>query len=329
MKSVCLNQCHNITGDALAGIDREIGKRLQELELVECKQINNQSLTSTVQLCSYLVKLNLRGVSSICDHTIIALATSCPYLEYLDLSAQMISSSTSTNSHTPRVGPEGVKALGTHCHRLRVLRCNGCTRLDDDCIMTVSRGCIHLEELALKCCYRITDEAIKAIGENCPSIVCIILSSCKQISDIGIKCLTQGCQKLKVIELMGVTQITDDGAIYIALNCPNLRRINLRDCYRLSDKSLLGLAAFCSHLEDIDMFAVDDLSNNSIHNLHKYCPSLRALNVGGSEISDVNLQELALAFYFCRKKEGNLALEPLHKSQKIHQQHAKVRYLFI
>lgn len=321
-----LNQCYDITDDALAGIDSEIGKRLNEAEFTGCGKLHH-SISRMVRLCPHLLKLNLRGVPLICDKTIIALATSCSQLEHLDLSVQTIRSSTSTKSYTPKVGSEGIKALGNNCPRLRILRVNGCTRLDDECIITVAKGCTSLEELALKHCYRITDSALKIIGENCPSMTRIFLSSCKYISDGGIKRLSQGCHMLEVVDLMGVVQITDNSVIHMAMNCSNLKRLNLRDCYRLSDKSLRGLTELCSYLEDIDMYAVDHLSDHSIDELHSCCPFIRSLNVGGSEISDVMLKKLNKILFCSTKTNNKLALKPLHKQLEVHVQHVKVRFI--
>lgn len=322
LKSLCLNECHQVTEEALVGIDVETGEHLLELELMDCSKLN--SLTRIVQLCPRLLKLNLRGLSKLSDESIYALAISCPLLEFLDLSTQIVRTTHDSKSYIPRVGPEGIKALGNHCHKLRVLRCNGCSHLNDDCIHAVARGCVLIEELGLKGCYRLTNEAVIAIGQYCSSLVRIYLSSCKHISDYGIKRLCHGCQNLEVLELEGLTNLSDDGVVQMAINCRNLKRVNLQECYRLSDKSLRALFGLCIHIEDVNVCAVDNLTDNAIQ---KDIDSsfIRTLNLGGSNVSDVMLKNVGRSLLFSKKLPNKLSLVPLHRQREIHNQHIKVR----
>ncbi len=326
LKSVCLNNCRNVTDDSLVGINSDTGKRLLEIELMGCDQLHH-SIAKTVQLCPNLMMLNLRGVSLVCDETILALAKSCPFVEHLDVSAQSIRTTTSTNSFTPRIGFKGMQALGDHCHKLRILRCNGCIRLDDECITVVAEGCPLLEELALKNCFRITDQAVTAVGEHCKAMKHIILSSCREISDVGIVNLSVGCFNLEIVNLAGLTHITDNSVVHMAINCKLLKRVNLRGCYKLSDKTLVALAELCLYLEDIDLYGVDSLTDKSIGSINFNSSMFRSLDVGNTEVTEAMLKKLSKDLYCSFKIENKLVLEPLHSRLDIHRQHSKVRII--
>lgn len=325
LKVIKLNHCCALTDKALVALDEEIGRRLEELELVGCQKLTNVSIGRIVKFCPYLRKLNLKGVPMISNESAIPLANSCSSLEYLDLSAQMTSSLPSTDSQTPRVGSEGIFNIGKNCFNLRTLLLDGCTRVDDESIIAIARGCTKLKVLSLKSCYRISNRSLVVIGQNCILLEQLFLSSCKDIDDSGLIGLSYRCHQIVRIDLMGVSQITDNGIVHFAFKSSNLKNINLRDCYRLTDKSLIGLAAFCPFIEDIDMFAVDNLSDKSILALNDSCPQLRSMNVGGSEISDTLLQSLASNLHYCLKVKEKLLLEPLHKSKNVHLRHTKVR----
>ena len=72
------------------------------------------------------------------------------------------------------------------------------------------------------------------------------------------------------------------------------------------------------------LHAVDNLSDASISVLPSYAPYLRTVKVGDSKISDYVLQEISKDMYYSVRVKEQLALEPLHKELKIHEQHKQV-----
>ena len=318
-----LNQCHSVSDNTLAGVDKEIGQRLEEIELAGCKNIY-QSMNRLVQICPNLLKLNLRGVPLICDKILISLADSCPQLECLDLSVETNKCCTTTKSYTPRIGSDGIKAIGASCKNLQVLRLNGCTRVDDSSIISIANGCRGLKLIELRYCHRISSRSIEAIGEHCHDMKQVVFTLCKEIDDRGIVALAVGCPFLEEVDLMGLSLIRDNSIIRMAIMCKLLKRINLRDCYQLSNRSFRAVIELCTHLEMIDMHAVDNLSDASISVLPSYAPYLRTVKVGDSKISDYVLQEISKDMYYSVRVKEQLALEPLHKELKVHEQHKQV-----
>ena len=126
---------------------------IKEIQLVDCRKLTGKSLVVIAASCPSIEKIDLRGIPLIDNLALDALASNCRQLEMVDLSANLDSAGKSLRSHIPRVGPDGLYAIGKHSSRLKILMCNGVTRIDDTCIMSLARGCTSLEVLAIKKCY--------------------------------------------------------------------------------------------------------------------------------------------------------------------------------
>ena len=296
LRELNLSDCIDLSDAALEPISSSadftatFGARLTSLNFTGCHKITDKGIVSVASACPSLERINLAGVPLITCKGMAVLARNCQHLKFVDISSDIQALSDNPRSRVPRVGPDGIKAIGHYCKNLRVLRCNGASRIDASSIIEVAKGCPRLEVLTLRHCHRITDECIEAIGRYCPLLRELDLGCCLGVSDAAMLALSRGgcAQTLESIDCTGLASLSDASMVSLASNCTKLRRFIVRGCPQLSDDVVSALCthgATRSHLEELDMFGVQSISDRSLDLLVACRMTLRTADFTGSRIS--------------------------------------------
>ena len=215
--AAAIASCHALKELNLAGYLCEFGEFMST--------VTDDIIQVIAQGCGGLEKLNLHN-APLTDRALETLGRCCPLLTELDLSANCGECDRDGHGGTqsmPTIGAytdDGVVALASGCHKLRVLDLHMCTKL--------------------------TDRSLKALAEHCNKLETLDLSGvCIEFQRWG-----DGPQ---------TPLYTDDGITSLAMACQGLRSLNLHVCNRLTDRALEALAVYCTKLEDLDLSGTDQV----------------------------------------------------------------------
>lgn len=283
------------------------GTRLSSLVLTGCNKITDNAVTPIASACPLLQRIDLAGVPLVTCKGMASLARNCPYLNSIDISSNIQAIADNPRSRVPRVGSDGIKALGRHCQHLRILRCNGASRIDASAIVEIAKGCLDLEVLTLRHCHLITDECIEAVAVHCSLLRELDIGCCLGISNTAILALSQGrcTQTLESIDFTGLQTLSDASMVPLVSNCPTLQTLILRDCCHLSDDVVSALCqsdrlrtdnGVCipsRKLEKLDLLGAKGISDRSLDTLRTHRMSLRTADFSGSQISAGALKQFS------------------------------------
>ena len=309
----------------------KFGTRLASLVLTGCSKITDNAVISIASACPLLQRIDLEGVPLVTCKGVTSLATHCPYLNSIDISSDIQAIADNPRSRVPRVGSEGIKALGRHCKHLRILRCNGASRIDASAIVEIAKGCPDLEVLTLRHCHLITDKCVKAVAEHCSLLRELEIGCCLGISNAAILALSQGrcTQTLESIDFTGLQTLSDTSMIPLVSTCPKLQTLILRDCRHLSDafvsalcqsdglRTNNGVCIPSRKLEKLDLSGAKGISDRSLDTLMRtYRTTLRAADFSGGQISVGTLKQFSSHMPNC----------VLSKEHRFHPRHKRAAY---
>ena len=185
-----------------------------------------------------------------------------PYLESLDLSQNTW---LSDNCFSERVS-KSIKAVNF----------NGCTRVNDDFIVSLTVCCPNLESLSLSGCFRLTDSTATIIGTKFPKIKQLDLSQCDNISDVTIGHLTNA-KNLRDLNIAH-TAVTGSGIKYMAMSHtpPDLSHLIIASLTKVDQDVTMQLTRFSS-LKLLDITRNEILSISTIASLVTFLPNLEML----------------------------------------------------
>lgn len=308
----------------------KFGTRLTSLVLTGCSKITDNAVISIASACPLLQRIDLAGVPLVTCEGMASLAKSCPYLNSIDISSDIQAIADNPRSLVPRVGSDGIKALGRHCKHLRILRCNGASRIDACAIGEIAKGCPELEVLTLRHCHLVTDECIEAIAVHCSLLRELDIGFCLGISNAAILALSQGrcIQTLESIDFTGLRTLSDTSIIPLVSTCPKLQTLILRGCRHLSDDVVSALcqsdmlrtdSGVCipsRKLDKLDLLGAKGVSDRSLDTLRTYRITLRAADFSGSQISAGALKHFSRHLPNC----------VLTKEYRFHPRHKRATY---
>ena len=320
----------------------QCGAKLTCLILSGCCKITDKAVTSIASACPLLQRIDLVGVPLVTCKGIASLAKNCPYLNSIDISSDIQAIVDDPKSRVPRVGSDGIKALGRYCKHLRILRCNGASRIDASAIIGLASGCPNIEVLSLRHCHLITDACIETVGARCSLLRELDLGCCLGISNAAILALSQGrcAQTLQSIDCTGLETLTDASVVPLASNCPKLQTLILRDCHQLSDAVVSALCrpdellrtnnGFCvssRKLEKLDLFGAKCITDRSLDMLRTHRLTLRSVDLSGSQIG-ANAAKLFTRHVTNCVLSKEHRFHPRHK-QAVHDQYRDVSSIHI
>lgn len=124
---------------------------------------------------------------------------------------------------------------------LRILDLTACLQLHDEAVEKIIETSPRLRNLVLAKCREITDRSVIAITKLGKNLHYIHLGHCANITDGAVVQLVKMCNRIRYIDLACCSQLTDVSVKQLA-TLPKLRRIGLVKCQAISDQSILALA---------------------------------------------------------------------------------------
>ncbi|XP_071728775.1 F-box/LRR-repeat protein 12-like [Rutidosis leptorrhynchoides] len=229
---ICLIGC-SIT-DSMLEILAKSCKSLIEVKLYTCTHITNRGIQYIFQNCRQLralkirsckkvVGLGLRGFSS----TLTILEASCCALDSTDVTEilrggvglEYLRLSWDVNERI-FLG-QGLTSIGLG--NLKVLDIEWCKSIEDDVIISISKGCPLLRDWDLSHCPKVGLRGWESIGLYCQNLEIIHVYGCTRFCDKGLLCLGNGCKRLSIIWFGNGMNITSNG-----LSAFNLQRQDVK-----------------------------------------------------------------------------------------------------
>ncbi|XP_073429739.1 F-box and leucine-rich repeat protein 13 [Dendrobates tinctorius] len=261
-----LRRCSTLHWSTYKGIGE--CRNLQDLNLAECRNVNEDAIRVICEGCPALLYLNLSH-TDITNSTIRVMSRYLLNLQYLSV------------AYSRKFTDKGLQYLGSGkgCHKIIYLDLSGCTQISVDGFRYIADGCASLQHLKINDMFTLTDNCITTLLEKCQNIVSISLLGSPHLSDAAFKILAQG-RKLVKIRIEGNSRITDGSIKAISRSSPNLNHIYIADCQKITDISLKNLAS----LKNIAVLNVADCIRISD-------PGVRQVVEGpsGNKIRELNL----------------------------------------
>ncbi|XP_056429458.1 dynein regulatory complex subunit 6 isoform X1 [Hyla sarda] len=261
-----LRRCSTLHWSTFKGIGE--CRNLQDLNLSECRNVNEEAIKVICEGCPALLYLNLSH-TEITNTTIRAMSRYLLNLQYLSV------------AYSRKFTDKGLQYLGSGkgCHKIIYLDLSGCTQISVDGFRYLADGCSSLQHLKINDMFTLTDNCITTLLEKCQNILSISLLGSPHLSDAAFKILAQG-RKLEKIRIEGNSLITDGSIKAIGRSSPYLNHIYIANCQKITDISLKAIAS----LKNITVLNVADCIRISD-------PGVRQVVEGpsGNKIRELNL----------------------------------------
>ncbi|GKB97518.1 leucine-rich repeat domain, L domain-like protein [Tanacetum coccineum] len=242
LESLSLDGCVKVSDLALTQL-QIFGSKLYSLNLSNCSYVSDIGITSIASGLPLLCIIHLSNCS-ISDSGLEIITKLCKYLEVVDLSwCQNITDrgiwSLNQNCHQVRalnvcgcvkvVGLADLKA-NNHCafdskgvagilsggglRYLKFLNFERCNFVEDDAVMTISKGCPLLCEWNLSFCYKIGILGWESIGLYAQNLEILNVSYCDNLCSRGLTALYDGCGRLSVLYINKCLNIFEDQILH-------------------------------------------------------------------------------------------------------------------
>lgn len=217
-----------------------------EIDLHQCKQIEDEPITELVKSGQTLRELRLANCELISDSAFLSLPNNRVY------------------------------------EHLRILDLTSCSRLTDFAVEKIISVAPRLRNLVFAKCRNLTDAAVNSISKLGKNLHYLHLGHCGNITDPAVIKLVQLCNRIRYIDLGCCTHLTDESIVKLA-TLPKLRRIGLVKCSSITDKSVLALANANQypqrHAHPLGyqggMFGYEPPGSSSLERVHlSYCTNL-------------------------------------------------------
>jgi F-box and leucine-rich repeat protein GRR1 len=181
--------------------------------------------------CRYILEIDLHDCKNLEDQSITTLLAEGPHLRELRL------------AHCWRITDQAFLSLPTEAtyESLRILDLTDCGELQDSGVQKIVHAAPRLRNLVLAKCRLLTDRAVLAITRLGKNLHYIHLGHCSRITDAGVTQLVKLCNRIRYIDLACCGNLTDNSVMQLA-TLPKLKRIGLVKCTNITDRSIQALA---------------------------------------------------------------------------------------
>ncbi|KAK2990684.1 hypothetical protein RJ640_029359 [Escallonia rubra] len=181
---------------------------------------------------------------------------------------------------------------------LEYLNLNGCQKISDKGIETITMACPALKVFSIYWNIRVTDVGVAHLVKNCKHIVDLNMSGCKlrpngptnfdfqrseftciKITDKGLQQILLNCSSLRSLNLYALSSFTDVAYKMISL-LPNLRFLDLCGAQNLSDQGLSCIAK-CKNLASLNLTWCVCVTDKGVIAIAEGCTSLEFLSLFG------------------------------------------------
>ncbi|CAK8675999.1 unnamed protein product [Clavelina lepadiformis] len=205
-------------------------RNLQDLNLSECKGVNDEIMRTIAEGCPTLLYLNLSHCD-VTDGTLRNLARCCLNLQYLSL------------AYCKKFSDRGLHYLasGKGCKKLTYLDISGCIQITAQGFKHISHGCTNLQSVFLNDMHSLTDTCVTNLVERCTNIRALSLLGSPNLSDQAFKAIAQN-KKIQKLRIEGNQIISDNTFKTFGKLCPYLCHLYVVDCQKLTDMILKALS---------------------------------------------------------------------------------------
>ncbi|XP_038720382.1 F-box protein At3g58530 [Tripterygium wilfordii] len=175
---------------------------------------------------------------------------------------------------------------------LESLNLNGCQKISDKGIETITGACPKLKVFSIYWNVRVTDIGIQYLVKNCRHVVDLNLSGCKHISDKSLQLFADNYPELEFLDLTRCIKLTDGGLKQILSKCSFLQSLNLYALSSFTDEAYAKISLL-SHLRFLDLCGAQNISDESLSCIAK-CKKLVSLNLTWCvQITDAGVMAIA------------------------------------
>ncbi|XP_071728770.1 F-box/LRR-repeat protein 12-like [Rutidosis leptorrhynchoides] len=234
---ICLVGC-SITDSELEILAKSC-KFLIEVNLNTCINVSDCGIQYISQNCRQLRALKIRNCKNVvgvgfrwCSSNLKILYASCCALDSTDVIEILRGGGLEYLSFSWPVN-ERMFIGSIDLANLKVLDLEGCKSIEDDAIVSISKGCPLLRDWDLSWCGRVGLRGWESIGLYSQNLEIIHVYRCARLCNKGLLCLGNGCKRLSVIWMgSGGTEITSNGITAFKLQ---------RDDVNINDKFGTGI----------------------------------------------------------------------------------------
>ncbi|XP_071590100.1 F-box and leucine-rich repeat protein 13 isoform X2 [Heliangelus exortis] len=200
------------------------GAKLRELNLSNCIDVTDASLTEIAQRCCALTYLSLRYCGNVTDAGIEALGEMSSLIS-IDLSGTIISDT-------------GLRALGSYGN-IKKLTIANCKNISDAGIQEFCEGTNQLEYFHVSHCPQLTADTVVALAFHCQALTSVSIAGCPEMTDTCIKYLAAACHYLCFLDVSGCIHLTDKALKYLWEGCKRLQILKMLYCRNITKLWLL------------------------------------------------------------------------------------------
>uniref|UniRef100_A0A2C9WG60 F-box domain-containing protein n=1 Tax=Manihot esculenta TaxID=3983 RepID=A0A2C9WG60_MANES len=216
-------------------------KRLRKLDahittlktLIVCRSSGNwdkvlQSLQASITSVSEIQMENVQ----MGDAGLIAISSSCPYLQVLQL------------SRTTDCTDDGLSAVANSCKNLRKVHIDAWSRfggrtIGDEGLLTIANHCSRLQELVLMGVH-LSVSSLTVLASNCRELERLAICNADSVGDPEMALIAEKFSALKKLCIKNCP-ISEPGIEAIGSGCPNLVKLKVKRCRGISQESIKKL----------------------------------------------------------------------------------------
>ncbi|NXJ96602.1 DRC6 protein, partial [Corythaixoides concolor] len=213
------------------------GAKLRELNLTNCIQITDASVTEIAQRCPELAYLSLHHCENVTDAGIQALGNMLSLIS-IDISGTSISDMS-------------LRVLG-HYGKIKELSVSECKNISDIGIQEFCKGTKYLEYCHISCCPQLTEEAVTAMALHCHRLTSVNMAGCPRMTDTCIQYLAAACHYLHFLDVSGCIHLTDKALKYLWKGCKQLQILKMLYCRNITKQAVLKYTATLEKQEHND-----------------------------------------------------------------------------
>jgi hypothetical protein len=172
-------------------------KMLQTLDLSLCP-LTDRGLLAVAEGCHRLTFLNLYNCVELSDASVTVAVSKNPRIRLLNLSGCV------------KITSKSGVAIGHSCPELMSLNLSRCALVGDKGIKAIAFGCRALQAVNIAGLKKISEESIFALGDLCKGLLTLNVTGCERITINGLNALVSGLDYVeKGISFMGFKPIDD------------------------------------------------------------------------------------------------------------------------
>ncbi|KAG8661347.1 F-box protein SKIP2 [Manihot esculenta] len=252
--------------------------------LIVCRSSGNwdkvlQSLQASITSVSEIQMENVQ----MGDAGLIAISSSCPYLQVLQL------------SRTTDCTDDGLSAVANSCKNLRKVHIDAWSRfggrtIGDEGLLTIANHCSRLQELVLMGVH-LSVSSLTVLASNCRELERLAICNADSVGDPEMALIAEKFSALKKLCIKNCP-ISEPGIEAIGSGCPNLVKLKVKRCRGISQESIkklkmqrswlvvsidAGPIMFPGHAEEEEQGNNGSNIASSTRTTHVFCSSKGAL----------------------------------------------------